>query len=119
MFDNISHDWLLANIPMNKVVLRKWPHAGFLDKGVLFPTEAGTPRGGIASPVLANMALDGLEEAVRSALGSSKTARQPAKAHVVRYADDFVVTAPEKSRRRKPPALHTALARLMSGSRPL
>lgn len=91
-FDNISHDWLLANIPMNKVVLRKWLQAGFMDKGVLFPTEAGTPQGGIASPVLANMALDGLEDAVRSALGSSKTARQPAKAHVVRYADDFIVT---------------------------
>ncbi|MGF6735828.1 hypothetical protein OKW50_008001 [Paraburkholderia youngii] len=38
------------------------------------------------------MALDGLEDAVRSGLGSSKTARQPAKAHVVRYADDFIVT---------------------------
>ncbi|WP_269765130.1 reverse transcriptase domain-containing protein, partial [Burkholderia ubonensis] len=91
-FDNISHDWLLANIPMDEAVLRKWLQAGFMDKGVLFPTEAGTPQGGIASPVLANMALDGLEDAVRSALGSSKTARQPAKAHVVRYADDFIVT---------------------------
>jgi RNA-directed DNA polymerase len=91
-FDNISHDWLLANIPMEQGILRKWLHAGFLDKGVLFPTEAGTPQGGIASPVLANMALDGLEKAVQSALGSTRNARQPAKAHVVRYADDFVVT---------------------------
>ncbi|MGF6735827.1 group II intron reverse transcriptase/maturase [Paraburkholderia youngii] len=48
-FDNISHDWLLANIPMDKVVLRKWLQAGFMDKGVLFPTEAGTRQGGIAS----------------------------------------------------------------------
>jgi RNA-directed DNA polymerase len=91
-FDNISHDWLLKNVPMDVVVLRKWLHAGFLDKGVLFPTEAGTPQGGIASPVLANLALDGLEDAVHSALGRSKNARQPAKAHVVRYADDFIVT---------------------------
>lgn len=91
-FDNISHDWLLENVPMDVVVLRKWLHAGFVDKGVLFPTEAGTPQGGIASPVLANLALDGLEDAVHSALGRSKNARQPAKAHVVRYADDFVVT---------------------------
>jgi RNA-directed DNA polymerase len=91
-FDNISHDWLLKNIPMDKIVLRKWLRAGFIDRGALFPTEAGTPQGGIASPVLANMALDGLEDAVRSALGPSKTARQPAKAHVVRYADDFIVT---------------------------
>lgn len=91
-FDNISHDWLLRHVPMDKAVLRKWLHAGFVDQGVLYPTEAGTPQGGIASPVLANLALDGLEDAVRMALGRTKTARQPAKAHVVRYADDFVVT---------------------------
>jgi RNA-directed DNA polymerase len=91
-FDNISHDWLLANVPMDKEILRKWLQAGFVDRGVLFPTEAGTPQGGIASPVLANLVLDGLEDAVRSAIGRSKTARQPAKVHVVRYADDFVVT---------------------------
>src|ERR1039457_4043235 len=57
-FDNISHDWLLKHVPMDKIVLRKWLHAGSIDQGVLFPTEAGTPQGGIASPVLANMALD-------------------------------------------------------------
>jgi RNA-directed DNA polymerase len=91
-FDNISHGWLLENVSMDTVVLRKWLQAGFMDKGVRFPTEAGTPQGGIASPVLANLALDGLEDAVRSALGRTKNARQPAKAHVVRYADDFIVT---------------------------
>lgn len=91
-FDNISHSWLLENVPMDRAVLRKWLHAGFVDKGVLFPTQAGTPQGGIASPVLANLALDGLEEAVYSALGPNKTSRKPAKAHVVRYADDFIVT---------------------------
>ena len=83
-FDNISHDWLLKHVPMDKIVLRKWLHAGFIEQGVLFPTEAGTPQGGIASPVLANMALDGLEDAVRLALGRSANARQPSKAHVVR-----------------------------------
>lgn len=72
--------------------MRKWLHAGFVDQGVLYPTEAGTPQGGIASLVLANLALDGLEDAVRMALGRTKTARQLAKAHVARYADDFVVT---------------------------
>jgi RNA-directed DNA polymerase len=91
-FDNISHDWLLENVSMDTDVLRKWLQAGFVDNGVLFPTEAGTPQGGIASPVLANLALDGLEDAVRSALGRTKNARRPAKAHVVRYADDFIVT---------------------------
>ncbi len=45
-FDNISHDWLLANVPMDKVVLRKWLRAGYVDQGALFATEAGTPQGG-------------------------------------------------------------------------
>jgi len=91
-FDNISHSWLLENIPMDAGILLKWLKAGYMERGALFPTEAGTPQGGIASPVLANLALDGLEDAVRSALGRTKNARQPAKAHVVRYADDFIVT---------------------------
>ena len=34
-FDNISHDWLLKHVPMDKIVLRKWLHAGFIDQGVL------------------------------------------------------------------------------------
>jgi RNA-directed DNA polymerase len=91
-FDNISHSWLLENIPMDAVLLRKWLKAGFMDKGILFPTEAGTPQGGIASPILANMTLDGLEEAVWSAARQITTARQKSKVNVVRYADDFIVT---------------------------
>ena len=111
-FDNISHSWLLENIPMDRVILRKWLHAVFVDKGVLFPTEAGTPQGGIASPVLANLALDGLEDAVSSALGRSKHARQPAKAHVVRYADDFIVTGASREllEQRVQPAVEEFLA---------
>ncbi|MCZ2094811.1 MAG: group II intron reverse transcriptase/maturase [Anaerolineae bacterium] len=91
-FDNIRHHWLLEHVPMDKVILRKWLQAGFMDKGAWFPTEAGTPQGGIASPVLANIALDGLQDAVDAAIGPTRNARQPAKVHVVRYADDFVVT---------------------------
>ena len=111
-FDNISHDWLLKHVPMEKIVLRKWLHAGFIDQGVLFPTEAGTPQGGIASPVLANLALDGLEDAVRLALGRSPNARQPAKAHVVRYADDFIVTGATREllEQRVKPAVEEFLA---------
>ncbi len=63
-----------------------------MDKGVFFPTKAGTPQGGIASPVLANMAVDGLTAAVRSALGTSGRSARRAKAQFVRYADDFVGT---------------------------
>jgi hypothetical protein len=97
---------------MDRVVLRKWLQAGFVDKGVLFPTEAGTPQGGIASPVLANLALDGLEDAVRSAIGRSANARRPAKAHVVRYADDFIVTGASREmlEQRVKPAVEEFLA---------
>ena len=49
-FDRISHDWLLANVPMDKVILRQWLKAGFLEKTVLFATTEGTPQGGIISP---------------------------------------------------------------------
>ncbi len=90
-FDNISHDWLVANVCMDKGILRKWLKAGFVEMGTLFPTNAGTPQGGIISPVLANMALDGLQ---RELEGLFRTVRQvrEAKVHLVRYADDFVVT---------------------------
>ena len=48
-FDKISHDWLLAHIPMDTTILHKWLKAGFMDQGTLYPTEAGTPQGGIAT----------------------------------------------------------------------
>src|SRR5262249_21972344 len=60
-FDQISHSWLLDHVPMDKKVLLEWLKAGFMDKSVLHPTDEGTPQGGIASPVLANLALDGLD----------------------------------------------------------
>ncbi|TNJ32789.1 reverse transcriptase domain-containing protein, partial [Prosthecochloris vibrioformis] len=54
-FDAISHEWLIDNIPVDKAILQKWLKAGFVFQNQLFPTEAGTPQGGIISPVLANM----------------------------------------------------------------
>ena len=60
-FDNISHEWLIANIPMDKSVLKQFLKAGFVFNGELFPTDDGTPQGGVISPILANMALDGME----------------------------------------------------------
>jgi RNA-directed DNA polymerase len=89
-FDRISHPWLNDHIPMDKTILRKWLAAGYMEEGVVYPTEAGTPQGGIASPALANMALDGLEEIAQRAAPSNQ------KVHVVRYADDFIITGASK-----------------------
>jgi len=91
-FDTISHEWLLANIPLEKALLRKWLQAGYLEKGQLFPTEAGTPQGGIISPVLANMALDGLEGRLREKYPRGTRRAKRAKVNLVRYADDFIIT---------------------------
>ena len=51
-FDEISHEWLLKNIPMNRVVLKKWLKAGFVEKQALFPTDEGTPQGSVIFPNL-------------------------------------------------------------------
>jgi RNA-directed DNA polymerase len=90
-FDNIDHDWLCRNIPMDRTVLRKWLKSGFVENHRLYPTEAGTPQGGIISPVLANLALDGLGR-----LLSEQFKSRQAKVHLVRYADDFIVTGSSK-----------------------
>lgn len=90
-FDEISHAWLLDHIPMDRRVLHQWLKAGFMENQRLFPTTAGTPQGGIASPLLANLTLDGLEQAIRASI----TPRRD-KVNFIRYADDFVVTAASK-----------------------
>jgi len=96
-FDHIDHDWLIRHVPTDKAVLRKWLKAGVVDLGQLQTTEAGTPQGGIISPTLANLALDGLEELLADTLGAtgSKIARRH-KVHMVRYADDFVISGISK-----------------------
>ncbi len=91
-FDKISHDWLLNNIPIEKRMLKQWLGAGYLEKQTLYPTPEGTPQGGVISPVLANMALDGLEAVVANAAKVAKVH----KGHTVRYADDFVCMAASK-----------------------
>jgi RNA-directed DNA polymerase len=76
---------------MDKGILEKWLKAGFIEMGKLFPTNAGTPQGGIISPVLANIALDGLQHELEGLFRTVRQARE-AKVHLVRYADDFVIT---------------------------
>ena len=94
-FDHIQHQWMLDNIPMDKVILKQWLNAGFVENKKLFPTHEGTPQGGIISPALANMVLDGMEAAIKEPLKVTRR-HNPHKIHLVRYADDFVVTASNK-----------------------
>lgn len=94
-FDNISHEWMLTHIPTSRVILGKWLKAGFMEEKALHLTEAGTPQGGIISPVLANVALDGLERMLRAKhprVGNGKNNL----VNIVRYADDFIVTGRSK-----------------------
>lgn len=95
-FDRIDHDWLLAHMPIEKSILRKWLKAGYIEKHVLKPTEEGTPQGGICSPVLANMTLDGLEKKLREKYPKRPGHGSKGMINLVRYADDFLVTSNSK-----------------------
>jgi hypothetical protein len=96
------HAALLARLPVFTTTIRRWLKAGVVELGGLDPTTMGTPQGGIISPLLANIALDGMERLFG--------AERPDGRHItpclrrgsnrginlVRYADDFVVTAPSR-----------------------
>ena len=90
-FDHISMNWLIANIPIEKRILRQWLQAGYVEKGFYFPTRKGTPQGGIISPTLANMTLDGLEKTVHAAVP------RRSRVNFIRYADDFIITGKSKT----------------------
>lgn len=94
-FDHINHEWLLERACMDKRILRQWLKSGVIDKNQFKMTDEGTPQGGIISPTLANMTLNGLEAELLKHLRASLSGLKKfndAKVHVVRYADDFVVT---------------------------
>ena len=98
-FDHISHSWMDKNIPMDKTVLHKWLKAGYVEKRILFPTKEGTPQGGIVSPTLANMTLDGLESLLAKHFPREKWKdgkKWTPKVNLVRYADDFIITGDSK-----------------------
>jgi RNA-directed DNA polymerase len=99
-FDKISHDWLLAHVPMDRTILQKWLKSGYMDKHVLHETTEGTPQGGIVSPALANCALDGLERLLRKSFPERTRLKslggKSASVNFIRYADDFVITSKSK-----------------------
>lgn len=98
-FDNINHEWLQENIPMDKKIMKQFLKSGFIDKGTLFPTDNGTPQGGAISSLYANMTLDGIEKLIqdnyhRNSKGNIENHyRAKTKVNLVRYADDFIITA--------------------------
>jgi RNA-directed DNA polymerase len=89
-FDNISHDYLLNTIgPVpGKELIKQWLKAGYVEQDVFHATEQGTPQGGVVSPLLANIALHGMEEAI--GVKYDYRGQLIGKRAVVRYADDFV-----------------------------
>jgi RNA-directed DNA polymerase len=90
-FDHIDHDFLLQALgdAPGRELIRQWLQAGSMHEGVCAPTTAGTPQGGVLSPLLLNIALHGMEAALgirHNQRGTLTGARA-----LVRYADDFVV----------------------------
>jgi RNA-directed DNA polymerase len=101
-FDNIDHEPLLAKLPVFTATLRRWLKAGVVEVGFFSPTDTGTPQGGVISPLLANVALDGMERLFEAEWPDGRP-KAPAfrkginkGISVIRYADDFVITAPTR-----------------------
>lgn len=93
-FDEISHQWLLDHIPIEKWILKQWLKAGYIEQDQFYPTEAGTAQGGTISPTVANYALDGLERTLKEHF--PRTSKPNPKVHLIRFADDIVITGRSK-----------------------
>ena len=95
-FDRINHKALLDKIntyPRLRKQIKSWLKSGVLDQGEIFPTKEGTPQGGVISPLLANIALHGMEERIKQYAKTFKGGKDNnIKAlSLIRYADDFVI----------------------------
>ena len=97
-FDKINHHTLLKKLntyPKLRRQIKAWLKAGVVDSKVLFPTEEGTPQGGVISPLLANIALHGMEEILKEYAsklpGKGSKANKAQAISIIRYADDFVI----------------------------
>jgi RNA-directed DNA polymerase len=97
-FDKISHEFLLKVTPIcHKRVLKEWLKSGYILKSKYYETLEGTPQGGIISPMLCNLALNGIEEEIRNLYPVNKTIKggKP-KVYLSRFADDMIVTGKDK-----------------------
>ncbi|TKG24586.1 group II intron reverse transcriptase/maturase, partial [Vibrio sp. F13] len=90
-FDKIGHQWLIDNITVDKRMLEQWLKSGYVDKGLFYDTDEGTPQGGIISPTLMLMTLAGIEQQIKST-----ALKMGARANFIDYADDFVITCSSK-----------------------
>jgi RNA-directed DNA polymerase len=96
-FDNVSHEWIMENIPINKGILQKFMKCGYIDEGELFPTDQGTGQGSAISPTIFSMVLDGMEtEIQQKARQIKRRDKSNPKINFCRYADDFIVTGVSK-----------------------
>lgn len=84
-FDNISHEWVLKHIPLDKKVLYQFLKSGYLEELLYHSTDKGIPQGGSISSVICNMVLDGIECRLINKFGKD--------VHMVRYADDIIIVA--------------------------
>jgi RNA-directed DNA polymerase len=95
-FDRINHKTLLAKVntyPTLSRQIKTWLKAGVIDQEVFIPTNEGTPQGGTISPLLANIALHGMEERIKEYAETLRGTRQHNRQslNLIRYADDFVI----------------------------
>jgi RNA-directed DNA polymerase len=95
-FDRIDHEALLNKLntfPTIRRQVRAWLKAGVMDNMQYFDTSEGTPQGGVISPLLANIALHGMEERIKQ-YAETLTGRKQHNRNslsLIRYADDFVI----------------------------
>lgn len=92
-FDNITHDFILQRIPTRKMrtLVKQWLKAGVVDGLKMIKPTAGTPQGGVISPLLANIALDGMSCYLKAEIEKVYGLKTAVKLKVIRYADDFLV----------------------------
>lgn len=94
-FDKINHNWLLKHVPIvDRCVLDTWLQAGAID--TIDMTPEGVPQGGILSPALSNIALNGIEKRAQECTRHMVSKRERTKVYLIRYADDFIVSGASK-----------------------
>jgi len=94
-FDKISHEFLMKQTPIcHKMVLKQWLKSGVMEQLNYMETDAGTPQGGVISPLLCNVALNGIEEYIKK--DNPRFRGMSSGVHVIRYADDMIITGKSK-----------------------